>query len=157
MATTRKPALGVGDPAPDFTAHDETGRSWSLKALKGRTVVLYFYPKDNTPGCTVEARDFRDHFDSFTKKRVALLGVSPDSAKSHAGFKAKNALPFPLLVDEDKALCRVYGVWRRKTVSGRTFMGVQRSTFVIGPDGLIRQAVRKVSVSGHAEAVLQSV
>jgi thioredoxin-dependent peroxiredoxin len=149
--------LPVGAKAPDFSAHDETGRSWSLKALKGKTVVLYFYPKDNTPGCTVEACDFRDRFDAFAKKKVVVLGVSPDSAKSHAGFKAKHGLPFPLLADEEKEICQAYGVWKEKSLYGRKFMGVERSTFVIGPDGRIVRADRKVSVAGHAQDILEAV
>lgn len=153
--TARMPS--VGDKAPDFSAPDETGRGWSLKALKGKTVVLYFYPKDNTPGCTTEACDFRDRYDAFVKAKAVLLGVSPDSAKSHAGFKAKHALPFPLLADEDKSVCRAYGVWRKKSLYGREFMGVERSTFVIGPDGRIKEALRKVSVPGHAQAMLEAV
>ena len=157
MSAARKTGVGVGEKAPDFSAQDETGRSWSLKALKGKTVVLYFYPKDNTSGCTVEACDFRDRFDSFAKKKVALLGVSPDTAKSHAGFKAKHGLPFPLLVDEKKDICRAYGVGKTKTLGGRRSMGVERSTFVIGPDGVVLHALRKVSVSGHAEAMLEAV
>lgn len=157
MTATKKAPVGVGKKAPEFSAQDETGRVWSLRALKGRTIVLYFYPKDNTSGCTVEACDFRDHFDSFAKKKVAILGVSPDSAKSHAGFKAKHCLPFPLLVDEDKEICRAYGVWKKKTLYGRQYMGVERSTFIIGPDGLVLQALRKVSVSGHAQAMLAAV
>ena len=149
--------LSVGSKAPEFSASDETGRAWSLKGLKGKTVVLYFYPKDNTPGCTVEACDFRDRYDAFAKKKVVILGVSPDTAKSHAGFKAKHGLPFPLLVDEDKSICRAYGVWQEKTLYGRKFMGVVRSTFVIGPDGKFLSAERKVSVAGHAESVLEAV
>src|SRR5579859_4147654 len=150
-------SVSVGDKAPDFTAQDETGRRWSLKALKGKTVVLYFYPKDNTPGCTTEACDFRDRYDTFAKKKVLILAVSPDTAKSHAGFKAKLGLPFPLLVDEDKKIQRAYGVWKKKSMYGRSFMGVERSTFVIGPDGNIREALRKVSVTGHAQAMLEAV
>ena len=157
MTATKTKEIGAGEKAPAFSAPDETGRTWSLKNLKGKTVVLYFYPKDNTPGCTVEACDFRDRYDSFAKKKVVVLGVSPDSAKSHAGFKAKHGLPFPLLVDEDKELCRAYGVWQEKSLYGRKFMGVVRSTFVIGPTGRIVSAERKVSVAGHAEAVLEAV
>lgn len=149
--------LAAGDKAPDFSAPDETGRTWSLKALKGKTVVLYFYPKDNTPGCTTEACDFRDRYDAFAKKKVVVLAVSPDAAKSHAGFKAKHGLPFPLLVDEDKKICRAYGVWKKKMLYGRSFMGVERSTFVIGADGKIAEAVRKVSVAGHAQTMLEAV
>ncbi|NNN04408.1 MAG: thioredoxin-dependent thiol peroxidase [Elusimicrobia bacterium] len=156
MATKTR-ELSVGDKAPDFSAQDETGRGWSLKALKGKSVVLYFYPKDNTPGCTTEACDFRDRYDNFAKKKVVVLGVSPDSAKSHAGFKAKHGLPFPLLVDEEREICKAYGVWRMKTLYGRKFLGVERSTFVIGPDGRIKAALRKVSVTGHAQAMLDAV
>ncbi len=147
----------VGDKAPAFSASDETGRVWSLKSLKGKTVVLYFYPKDNTSGCTVEACDFRDRYDAFAKKKVVILGVSPDSAKSHASFKAKHALPFPLLVDEDKEIIKAYGVWKEKSMYGRKYMGIERSTFVIGPDGKIAEAVRKVSVAGHAQSMLEAV
>jgi peroxiredoxin Q/BCP len=150
-------ALSVGDKAPDFTGSDETGRVWSLKALKGKTVVLYFYPRDNTPGCTTEACDFRDRYDSFVRKKAVVIGVSPDGAKSHAGFKAKHGLPFPLLADEDKEICRAYGVWKKKSLYGRQFMGVERSTFVIAPDGRLSRVERKVSVSGHAQAVLGGV
>lgn len=157
MTAGKKAGVGVGEKAPDFSASDETGRCWSLKALKGKTVVLYFYPKDGTPGCTVEACDFRDRFDNFAKKKVVVLGVSPDTAKSHAGFKAKHALPFPLLVDEDSGICRAYGVWKKKTLGGRRSMGVERSTFVIGPDGVLLRALRKVAVAGHAEAMLAAV
>ncbi len=156
MATKAR-ELSVGDKAPDFSAQDETGRGWSLKALKGKSVVLYFYPKDNTPGCTTEACDFRDRYDHFAKKKVVVLGVSPDSAKSHAGFKAKHALPFPLLADEEREICKAYGVWRMKTLYGRKFMGVERSTFVIGADGRLATVLRKVSVTGHAQAMLDAV
>ncbi|MEK7232389.1 MAG: peroxiredoxin [Elusimicrobiota bacterium] len=151
-----KPVI-VGDRAPNFSAADETGRTWSLNALKGKTVVLYFYPKDNTSGCTTEACDFRDCYDAFVKKGARIFGVSPDAAKSHAGFKAKHGLPFPLLVDEDRAICRAYGVWREKTLYGRKFMGIVRSTFVIGPTGRIVHVARKVSVAGHAKAILETV
>ncbi|HAZ09262.1 MAG TPA: peroxiredoxin [Elusimicrobia bacterium] len=157
MRATKTKEIGVGDKAPGFSSQDETGRSWSLKALKGKTVVLYFYPKDNTSGCTAEACDFRDRFDAFAKKKVAVLGVSPDSAKSHAGFKAKHGLPFPLLVDDDKKICRAYKVWKKKSMYGRSYMGVERSTFVIGPDGVLQKIERQVSVPGHAQEMLESV
>ena len=157
MPVTKTKAVAVGDKAPNFSASDETGRTWTLKALKGKTVVLYFYPKDNTSGCTTEACDFRDHYDAFVKKGARILGVSPDAAKSHASFKAKHGLPFPLLVDEGQDICRAYGVWKKKTFGGRAHAGVERSTFVIGPDGVVLQALRKVSVAGHAEAMLEAV
>ncbi len=155
--TGKSKELSLGAKAPDFSASDETGRVWTLKALKGKTVVLYFYPKDGTSGCTAEACDFRDRYDAFSDKQIVILGVSPDTAKSHAGFKAKHALPFPLLVDPDKDVLKAYGAWKEKSMYGRAYMGVERSTFVIGPDGRIRHVARKVSVPGHAQSILESV
>jgi len=149
--------LKAGDAAPAFEGVDEAGKSHRLKDYRGKTVVLYFYPKDNTSGCTVEACDFRDHHKAFLKKGAVVLGVSPDSAKSHQGFKAKHDLSFPLLVDEDKALCQAYGVWKEKSMYGRKYMGVERSTFVIGPDGRLKDVLRKVGVPGHAAAMLEAV
>ncbi len=149
--------LQVGDRAPAFDALDETGARHTLAGYKGKMVVLYFYPKDGTPGCTTEACDFRDNYEAFRKKGAAVLGVSPDSAKSHQNFKTKQALPFPLLVDEDKALCRAFGVWQEKTLYGRTFMGVVRSTFVIGPDGRLKDVIRKLSVAGHVQGLLEKL
>lgn len=142
ISTTSGPQ--VGDVAP---------LSPTLKDYRGQTIVLYFYPKDNTSGCTAEACDFRDHYKAFLKKGAVVLGVSPDSAKSHEGFKAKQSLPFPLIADEDKSLCKAYGVWKEKSMYGRKYMGVERSTFVIGPDGRIMNIWRKVSVPGHVQAV----
>jgi len=155
MKTDQEPAVGA--PAPDFIATDEAGKTHSLEAYRGKTVVLYFYPKDATPGCTTEACDFRDLHAKFLKKGAVVLGVSPDSAESHKKFKAKHELPFPLLVDEDKTLCQAYGVWKKKSMYGREFMGVERSTFVIGEDGLIAAIERKVGVAGHAAAMLKMV
>ncbi len=157
MATKALHEPQVGDAAPAFTALDDAGRKHSLSDYKGRTVVLYFYPKDSTPGCTTEACDFRDLHGRFAKKGAVVLGVSPDSAKSHQNFKTKHELPFPLLVDEDKTLANAYGVWKEKSMYGRKFMGIERSTFVIGPDGRLKQVVRKVSVSGHAAQILEGV
>jgi len=149
--------LKIGDAAPAFDALDDLGARHRLSDHRGRTVVLYFYPKDNTPGCTKEACDFRDNYKAFLKKGAVVLGVSPDSAKTHQGFKTKHDLHFPLLADEDKTLCRAYGVWQEKTLYGRKFMGVVRSTFVIGPDGKLKDVVRKVSVDGHAKAMLEAI
>lgn len=146
--------LQAGDKAPDFSAPDETGKVWSLKDLKGKTVVLYFYPKDQTPGCTTEACDFRDHYKAFQKKGAVILGVSGDSAASHQRFKEKQSLPFPLLVDSDRKVMNAYGAWGKKVLYGREFDGVIRSTFVIGPDGALKDAVYKVKVAGHVEKVL---
>jgi thioredoxin-dependent peroxiredoxin len=154
---TAAPELQIGDLAPEFTALDEAGKEWSLKALRGKTVVLYFYPKDSTPGCTTESCDFRDSYAKFQKKGAVVLGVSADSAKSHQNFKQKQNLPFALLVDEDKAVCRAYGVWRLKSMYGRQFEGIERSTFVIGPDGRLKDVVRKVKVAGHVESVLEGI
>lgn len=154
---TKTAEVGVGDAAPDFSAADEQGKTHSLKDYKGRTVVLYFYPKDNTSGCTTESCGFRDSFAAYRTKKAVVLGVSPDSAKSHQNFKQKYELPFPLLVDEGKTLCQAYGVWKEKSMYGRKYMGVERSTFVIGPDGRIKAAWRKVSVPGHVDEVLQAI
>ena len=133
---------------------DDRGQRHSLAGYKGKTVVLYFYPKDNTSGCTAEACDFRDNHFRFIKQGAVVLGVSPDSAKSHSGFKGKYKLPFPLLADEEKKLCAAYGVWKEKTMYGRKYMGVERSTFVIGPDSRVKEAWRKVGVTGHVSEVL---
>lgn len=156
MATLTE-ALRAGDEAPAFRAVDQEGAVHTLKSYKGKTVVLYFYPKDNTPGCTREACDFRDNWQAFQRKGAVVLGVSPDSEKSHAAFAARQKLNFPLLADVDKALCKAYGVWQEKTLYGRKFMGVVRSTFVIGPDGRILRALYKVGVDGHAAQILEAL
>src|SRR5579863_3086275 len=148
MAVKAASELGVGDPAPSFEA---------LKEYKGKTVVLYFYPKDDTPGCTTEACGFRDNFARVKKKGAVILGVSPDDEKSHAKFKQKHDLPFPLVPDTDKSICAAYGVWKEKSMYGRKYMGVERSTFVIDPDGRIKAAWRKVSVTGHVDEVLAAI
>ena len=149
--------LQAGDWAPAFEALDEAGQKHSLGACKGKTIVLYFYPKDHTSGCTTEACDFRDHYKSFLKKGAVVFGVSPDSSKSHLSFKSKHELPFALLIDEDKKLCRAYGVWKEKSMYGRKYMGVERSTFVIGPDGRIKDVLRKVSVPDHVKSLLETL
>jgi peroxiredoxin Q/BCP len=149
--------LQIGDAAPSFRGTDEAGKVHALKDYRGKTLVLYFYPKDNTSGCTAQSCDFRDNHKAFLRKGASILGVSPDSAKSHRGFKDKYGLPFPLLADEDKSICSAYGVWKEKSMYGRKYMGVERSTFVIGPDGKLKDMVRKVSVPGHAATMLASV
>jgi peroxiredoxin Q/BCP len=156
MKTTNQ-EINIGDLAPDFEAQDESGKKHALKDYKGKTLILYFYPKDNTSGCTQEACDFRDSFSRFSKKGATVLGVSPDSAKSHQGFKSKYDLPFPLLADEDKKICEAYGVWKEKSMYGRKYMGLERSTFLIGPDGRIQEVFRKVKVSGHVEELSEKV
>lgn len=143
----------VGDKAPDFRTVNQNGEEVSLSSLKGQAVVLYFYPKDSTPGCTVEACEFRDGYAKLKKKAV-LLGVSPDSAKSHTKFIEKFSLPFDLLADEDKSVAKAYGVWVKKSMYGREYMGVARTTFVIGKDGKIARVFEKVTPKGHAEEVL---
>ena len=149
--------LEVGDKAPDFTATSDGGETVRLKDFKGQKVVLYFYPKDNTPGCTTEACDFRDNYKALQKKGVVVLGVSPDSVKSHDKFKAKFELPFPLLADEDHAIAEAYGAWQEKSMYGRKYMGIVRSTFVIDEKGKIAEVYGKVKVKGHVEDVLSKV
>ena len=149
--------LEVGASAPDFTATTDTGEQISLSSLRGKKVVLYFYPRDNTPGCTQEACDFRDREEALAAKGAVVLGVSTDSAASHEKFKAKHALPFTLLADPDKELVSAYGVYQEKKQYGRSFMGVVRTTFVIDADGLIANVFEKVKVKGHADAVLDSL
>ena len=149
--------LKAGDPAPDFDAVLDNGETVSLSQFKGKNVVLYFYPKDNTPGCTREACDFRDNISSLEDKNTVVLGVSPDSVKSHQKFKDKFELPFPLISDEAKDVAQAFGVWREKKMYGKTRMGIVRSTFIIGPDGLIAKAYDSVKVAGHVEDVIASL
>ena len=149
--------LKAGDPAPDFEAVLDSGDKVSLNQFKGKNVVLYFYPKDNTPGCTREACDFRDNISSLEDKNTVVLGVSPDSVKSHQKFKDKFDLPFPLISDEARDVAQAFGVWREKKMYGKTCMGIVRSTFIIGPDGLISKAYDSVKVNGHVEDVIASL
>ena len=149
--------LKAGDPAPDFEAVLDNGETVSLSQFKGKNVVLYFYPKDNTPGCTREACDFRDNISSLEEKTTLVLGVSPDSVKSHQKFKNKFDLPFPLISDEAKGVAQAFGVWREKKMYGKIRMGIVRSTFIIGPDGLISKAYDSVKVAGHVEDIIASL
>ena len=146
-----------GQPAPDFTASTDSGGSVTLSALAGKAVVLYFYPKDMTPGCTTEACDFRDAHPDFSGAGAVVLGVSRDSAARHDKFKAKHDLPFSLLADEDGAICEAYGVWQLKKFMGREYMGIVRATFLIDAHGVVRQVWEKVRVKGHAQEVLAAV
>ena len=146
--------LKAGDQAPDFKAATDGGETVSLKDFRGKKVILYFYPKDNTPGCTQEACDFRDSIGRFKKKDVVVLGVSPDSIESHKKFKAKFELPFPLLADEDHKIAEAYGAWGEKSMYGKKFMGIIRSTFVIDEKGKIAEAFEKVKVDGHVDQLL---
>jgi peroxiredoxin Q/BCP len=149
--------LKEGDKAPDFTARDDQGNDVSLKDFRGKKVVLYFYPKDNTSGCTKEACDFRDNFARIKRKDAVVLGVSTDSEKSHGKFRSKFDLNFPLLVDEDKKIVNAYGVWDKKSLYGRLFMGTVRTTFIIDEKGRIAKIFPKVKVNGHVDAVLEAL
>ena len=149
--------LKEGDVAPVFTAPTNGGGKVSLSDFRGRNVILYFYPRDNTPGCTKEACSFRDHFAEFKEKGAVVLGVSTGSAKSHDKFAEKYKLPFTLLVDEDKKIVKAYGAWGHKTFMGMNFLGTSRVTFLIGPDGRIKKIWPKVKVAEHAEEILATL
>jgi peroxiredoxin Q/BCP len=147
--------LDVNDKAPDIKLEDENGKEVSLKDFKGKTVVLYFYPRADTPGCTKEACSFRDDYKKIQKMGVVLLGASPDKPVAQKKFQEKYHLPFTLLADADKKLCNAFGVIQEKNMYGKKVMGVVRSTFVIGPDGKIRHVFHKVKPEGHSEEVLE--
>ena len=148
--------LKAGDKAPDFTAKDQDGNNVTLSKLKGKKVVLYFYPKDNTPGCTAEACNLRDNIDSLTQKGYVVLGISSDDEISHKQFKEKYALPFPLLVDKDKTIHQKYGVWVEKERDGKKVWGTSRTTFIIDAQGLISRVIDKVDTAQHAQQILKS-
>ena len=143
----------IGTPAPAFSMECDDGKT-SLAAYAGKTLVLYFYPKDDTSGCTSEAKAFRDAITAFAEAGVEILGVSKDSVASHAKFRAKHELPFRLGSDPDGAVCEAYGVWKKKSMYGREYMGIERSTFLIDKAGVLRAEWRKVKVTGHPDAVL---
>src|ERR1700686_2262134 len=149
--------LKVGDKAPDIRVHTDTGEDFRLSGMLGQRVVLYFYPKSDTPGCTVEACEFRDGIKGFAKKGVAVVGVSPDKPTAQAKFKQKYDLPFTLLSDEDKAAAEAYGVWKEKNMYGKKVMGIARTTFVIGTDGRIEKIYGNVKAQGHAAQVLAEI
>ncbi|MCL4841737.1 MAG: thioredoxin-dependent thiol peroxidase [Bryobacteraceae bacterium] len=149
--------LKVGSKAPDFTVLTDAGEKLKLGSLKGRKVVLYFYPKADTPGCTKQACGFRDEMPSFAGADAVILGVSPDPVKAVAKFKEKYALPFILLADEDHALAEKYGVWVEKSMYGKTYMGVARTTFIINAEGKITHIFPKVKVEGHSAEVLAAL
>ena len=155
MAQTQIKELKEGDVAPDFTLQSTEGKEISLKGLRGKQVVLYFYPKDDTPGCTKEACDFRDNLARVRAKGAIVYGVSHDSIESHNRFKDKFDLPFPLLSDPQKKMTEAYGVYKQKSLYGKLFMGIERTTFVIDADGRIKKIFPKVKVEGHVEEVLQ--
>ena len=149
--------LKEGDLAPDIQLRTDTGEPFQLSSLKGRRVVLYFYPKADTPGCTTEACEFRDGLAQFHKKAAAVVGVSPDKPAAQAKFKQKYDLPFTLLADEDKDAAQAYGVWKEKNMYGRKVMGIERTTFVISPEGRIEKVYHKVKAAGHAAQVLDEL
>jgi thioredoxin-dependent peroxiredoxin len=149
--------IRAGDPAPEFTLESDTGEQVSLADLRGKPVVLYFYPKDDTPGCTTQACGIRDQYADFEEAGAVVLGVSPDDAASHVKFREKYELPFSLLADPDHEVAERYGVWGEKKYMGRTYLGVKRSTFVIGPDGTVTKVMHDVKPATHADDVLAAL
>lgn len=147
-------ALKIGGPVPDFTLPDSMGLPFKLSSLRGKRVVLYFYPKDNTSGCTKQACAFRDAHVDFSAAGTVIVGVSPDSSPSHQGFASKHDLPFVLLADQEHAVAELYDVWREKSMYGRKFMGIERSTFLIDEQGRLLAQWRKVKLAGHVDQVL---
>jgi thioredoxin-dependent peroxiredoxin len=147
----------TGKHAPDFTLVDQHGNKVTLSNLKGSPVVLYFYPKDDTPGCTKEACAFRDEFADYKAAGAKILGVSPDPVGSHSKFVKKYELPFLLLADTDHSVCELFGVWKEKSMYGKKYMGVERTTFVLDGKGIVRRVFSKVKVDGHSSAVLEAV
>jgi len=144
----------IDQPVPDFTAQATAGQTVTLSAFKGRQVVLYFYPKDSTPGCTTQGQGFRDQLDAFEAANTVVFGISRDGLKSHENFKAKQGFTFELISDKDETLCQLFDVIKLKKLYGKEYLGVDRSTFLIDRDGVLRQAWRGVKVPGHVEAVL---
>jgi peroxiredoxin Q/BCP len=147
--------LKAGLAAPDFSAKDQDGKDVSLSQYSGKTVVLYFYPKDDTPGCTAEACDFRDNYQGLIAKGIAVLGVSADDEKSHLKFATKHSLPFPLIADADKKIVEAYGVWVEKNMYGKKYMGIARKTFIINGDGIIEHVLDKVDTKNATAQVLE--
>lgn len=157
LASAVIPMVAVGDKAPDFKLQADDGRALSLKDFRGKKVVLYFYPKDDTSGCTAEACSFRDNLARVTSKGAVVLGVSRDDHASHEKFRDKYHLNFPLLSDDEGKITEAYGVWKKKTLYGKTFMGIERTTFLIGEDGKVAKVWPKVKVEGHTDEVLASL
>ncbi len=149
--------LKEGDQAPDFSGINEKGETVSLSDFKGQKLILYFYPKDNTPGCTAEACNLRDHYQELREKGYAVLGVSPDSERKHQNFIGKYELPFSLIADTEQEILQAYGVWGPKQMYGRTFDGVYRTTFVIDEKGKIEKVFEKVNTKAHAEQILEAL
>jgi thioredoxin-dependent peroxiredoxin len=149
--------ISIGKPVPDIDIRATDDQNFKLSELKGKIVVLYFYPKDNTPGCTTEGQDFRDHYEEFRALKTEIFGISRDSLKSHEGFKGKQCFPFDLIADEDEKLCKLFGVIKEKTLYGKTYLGIDRSTFLIDRKGVLRMEFRGVKVDGHVATVLAEV
>ena len=149
--------LRVGDKAPDFAVAFDNAQEVTTESLKNKIKVIYFYPKDDTPGCTIEAKDFRDYIKAYEAAGAVVIGVSRDSVKSHDKFKQKFCLPFPLASDEAGTMCEDYGVWVEKSMYGKSYMGIERTTFLVDKTGIIRQIWRKVKVEGHVVEVLNAV
>lgn len=149
--------LKIGQKAPSFSLKNESGETLTLKSFAGKKLVIYFYPKDDTPGCTKESCDFRDHFGRIQKSGAAVIGVSKDSVASHQKFKTKYSLPFTLLSDEEGKMCEAYGVWKEKSMYGRKYMGIERTTFIIDENGKVAKIYPKVSVTGHVDEVMKDI
>lgn len=146
-----------GAVAPDFTLTSDSGERVTLSSLRGRPIVLYFYPKDDTPGCTTQACGIRDSYDEFEQRGAVVLGISPDTDTSHVKFKQKHGLPFTLLADPDHEVAEAYGVWKEKKFGGKRYWGVERSTFLIDENGRVKKAIRRVKPDTHAELVLEAL
>ena len=149
--------IAEGEQAPDFELESDSGERVRLSSLRGRPVVLYFYPKDDTPGCTTEACEFRDAYDEYRRRGIEILGISPDAVASHEKFKTTHELPFTLLADPDHEVAAAYGAWGEKTTYGKTRLGIKRSTFVIAPDGTVAKVWKSVKPAGHALDVLEAM
>jgi peroxiredoxin Q/BCP len=149
--------LREGDPAPDFTLESDDGSTVRLSGLRGRPVVLYFYARDDTPGCTKQACGFRDAYGEYEQRGVVVLGVSPDDVESHAKFKSKYGLPFTLLADPEHEVAELYGVWGEKSFAGKTYMGINRSTFVVGPEGTVARAMYGVNAERNPDEVVAAL
>ncbi len=149
--------LKIGDKAPNFKLTADDGKTYSLKDFKGKKLILYFYPKDMTSGCTAEACDFRDNIKLFHKKNSVVIGVSKDNIESHKKFKSKYNLPFTLLSDENMEMFKAYDVWKEKSMYGKKYMGIERTTYIIDENGIIKEIFNKVKVKGHIEEILKKI
>jgi peroxiredoxin Q/BCP len=150
-------AIVIGEKVQDFVLASDGGEEFKISDLKGKYIILYFYPKDNTSGCTKQACAFRDNSKKLEELNAVVVGVSPDSVKSHDGFKSKHELNFKLLSDTEKTVCEMFGVWKEKSMYGKKYMGVERSTFIISPDGILLAEFRKVKVDGHIDAMIKVI